>query len=184
MDQIMDIIKKRKSIRAYLDAPLIESVLNNILEAAKNAPTARNAQQLEYKIITNKILIKKLSDRIMAVMQKEMAAMPNRPPMPPMPPRPHMFYAAPLLIIIAGPKDNGWIDADAALGVENIMLYATSLGLGSCFIGMARLLEKDPEMMKELHISDNQKIAAAVVVGYPDENPAPKEKVLKAEFFK
>jgi nitroreductase len=184
MDQMMDIIKKRMSIRAYQDKSLPENVLNSIMEAAKNAPTARNSQQLEYKIITNKVLSKKLSDRIMAVLQKEMAAMPNRPPAPPMPARPHMFYNAPLLIIIAGPKDNGWIDADAALGVNNIMLYATSLGLGSCFIGMARLLEKDPEMLKELHIADNQKIAASVVVGYPDEKPTPKEKTLKAEYFK
>jgi nitroreductase len=181
---IMDIIKKRMSIRAYQDKALPENILVSILEAARNAPTARNTQQLEYKVITNKALSQKLSDRIMAVLQKEMAANPNRPPMPPMPARPHLFYNAPLLIIIAGPKENGWIDSDAALAVENIMLYATSLDLGSCFIGMARLLEKDPEMMKELHITDNQKLSAAVVVGYPNEKPAPKEKNLKAEYFK
>jgi nitroreductase len=184
MELFMDIIKKRMSIRAYQEKALPDNILNSILEAAKNAPTARNTQQLEYKVITNRELTKKLSDRILVVLQKEMAAMPNRPPMPPMPARPNLFYNAPLLIIITGPKDNGWIDSDAALAVQNIMLYATSLDLGSCFIGMARLLEKDAEMLKELHIADNQKIAASVVVGYPDEKPAPKEKTLKVEFFK
>ncbi len=181
MDAMLDIIKNRVSVRAYQERPLPQDILNSILEAAKNAPTARNAQQLEYKVITNRDLSKQLSDRIIAILQKEMAAAPNRPPMPA---RPHVFYNAPLLIIITGPRDNGWIDADAALGVQNMMLYATSIGLGSCFIGMARLLEKDPEMLKRLHIADNQKIAAAVVIGYPDEKPAPKEKTLKAEFFK
>ena len=184
MDQMMDIIKKRMSIRAYLDKPLPDKTIEAIMEAAKNAPTARNAQQLEFKVITNKALSKKLSDHIMATLQKEMAAMPNRPPAPPMPARPHLFYNAPLLIIVFGPKENGWIDSDAALAVQNIMLYATSINLGSCFIGMARLLEKDPEMLKELHIADSHKIAACVVVGYPNENPAPKEKTLKAEYFK
>ncbi|HSW57515.1 MAG TPA: nitroreductase family protein [Dehalococcoidales bacterium] len=183
MNSVMDAIKKRISIRAYQEKPLPEDVITSLLEAARYAPTARNAQQLEYKVITSQALSKKLSDRIMAALHKEIAAMPVPPTMPPPPPRPHIFYFAPLVIIIAGPKDNLWIDSDAALGVQNIMLYAASIGLGSCFIGMARLLEKDSEMLGELRIKDDQRIAACVVVGYPDEKPAPKEKKLKAEYF-
>jgi nitroreductase len=184
MDLMMDIIKKRISIRSYLDQALPQAVIDSIMEAAKNAPTGRNAQQLEFKVITNQSLSQKLSDNVMLALQKEMAALPKRPPGPPPPARPHLFYAAPLLIIVTGPKDNPWIESDAALAVQNIMLYAASINLGSCFIGMAKLIEKDPAMLKELHIADNFKIAAAVIVGYPNEKPAPKEKFLKAEYFK
>jgi nitroreductase len=181
MDSIMDIIKKRISTRAYKDQPLSGEVIHSILEAARYAPTARNLQQLEYKVITNKDLIKKLSDGIAAVLRQEHASFPARPGYPA---RPNFFYNAPLVIIITGPKNNTWIYSDAALAVQNIMLYATSIGLGTCFIGMARLIEKDNELLKQLHISEDSIIAAAVICGYADEKPAEKEKKMNAEFFK
>lgn len=187
MEQIMDIIKRRISIRAYKDKPLPQETIESILEAARYAPSARNLQQLEYKVITNKALAQKMSASIGATLKKEMASMtprPGMPPPPPMPVRPHFFYNAPLVIIVTGPKDNAWIETDAALAVQNIMLYATSINLGSCFIGMARLLEKDEEILRELHITDDRKIAAAVICGYADEKPAVKEKKIMTEFFK
>jgi nitroreductase len=177
MEQLLDIIKKRMSIRAYKDQPLSEGTINSILETAKNAPTARNLQQLEYKVITNKALIKKCSDGISAALKQEN---PNMQ----MPPNASFFYSAPLLIIITGPADNQWIYSDAGLAIQNIMLYATSLDLGSCFIGMARYLDKDKGLLKELHIADGKKIAGTVICGYPNEKPASKEKKLVAEYFK
>jgi nitroreductase len=175
--ELIDIIKKRMSIRAYKDQPLSEETIKSILEAAKNAPTARNLQQLEYKVITNKALIKKLSDGIAAAVKQEN---PNMQ----MPPNPSFFYNAPLLIIITGPAENQWIYSDAGLAIQNVMLYATSLNLGSCFIGMARYLERNKDLLKEIHIADGKKIAGTVICGYPNENPASKEKKLVAEYFK
>jgi nitroreductase len=181
MDNIMEIIKKRRSIRAYKAQPLSEDVIHSILDAARYAPSARNLQQLEYKVITNMDLIKKLSDGIAAALKRDSASFPARPNMPV---RPNFFYNAPLLIIIIGPKENQWIASDAALAVQNIMLYATSIGLGTCFIGMARYIEKDKQLVKELHISEDSRIAAAVICGYADENPAEKQKKMNAEFYK
>ncbi len=63
------------------------------------------------------------------------------------------------------------------------MLYATSIDLGSCFIGMAKLLERDKNLLKALHIADDRNIVAAVICGYADEKPEPREKKLNAEFF-
>ena len=176
MEQILDIIKRRASIRAYLDKPLPEDIVNSIMEAARYTPTARNMQELEYKVITNKALIQKASDTIAAAMTAQ-----GRPVQPRH--KPSFFYGAPLLIIIAGPRDNYWVNTDAALAVQSIMLYATSLNLGSCFIGMARLIENDPKMIEELHIAADMRIAAAVICGYPNEKPAPVEKNLNVEFF-
>ena len=179
MDNLMEIIKKRKSIRSYKDDPLPTDVVAAILEAGKYAPTARNLQLLEYKVITSKSLIDKLSEGITAVLKKEAPSMKSPPIL-----RPNFFYNAPLLILITGPRDNYWSMADAALAVQNIMLYATSIGLGSCFIGMARLIEKDTNLLKELHMSEDRMIAAAVICGYANEEPEPKEKRLTAEYFK
>lgn len=178
METIMDIIKKRKSIRVYQDKPLPKKIVNSILEAAKYAPTARNMQELEYKVITSKALMAKLSQGILAAIQKE--GMPLKGPPGA---RPDFFHSAPLLIIITAPKDNFWALTDAALAVQNIMLYAVSVNLGSCFIGMAKLIERDRSSLKELHIADNMNIVAAVICGYPDEDPESREKKQKAEFF-
>jgi nitroreductase len=176
MDQIIDVIKRRRSIRAYETRSLPRETVISILEAAKYAPTARNLQQLEYKVITNKDLIKKISDRITVIVKREHPSFKMRD-------QHDFFYDAPLLIIITGPKDNAWIYSDAALAVQNIMLYATSIGLGTCFIGMARFIEKDEGLMHELNISNDRKIAAAVICGYPNEKPAEKERKLTVEFF-
>jgi len=179
METIMDIIKKRRSIRVYKDKLLPKAVIKSVLEAAKYAPTARNAQELEYKVITSKALTAKLSDGILAAVQKE--GMPLKEPPGG---KPDFFHGAPLLIVITAPKDNFWALTDAALAVQNIMLYCTSVNLGSCFIGMAQFIERDKKSLKALNIPDNTHIVAAVICGYPDEDPAPREKTQKAEFFK
>jgi len=177
MNQIMNTIKKRRSIRKYKDKPLSKETINSILESAKHAPTARNLQQLEYTVITNKHLIKKLSNKIITILKKKYPSIGVRDKEDP------MFYNAPLLIIITGPEKNRWIYSDAALAVQNIMLYATSIDLGTCFIGMARHLEEDRGILEELKISEDRKIAAAVICGYPDEQPPEKKKRMSVEFF-
>lgn len=179
MKTVLDVIKARKSIRSYQDKALPDDIVKDILEAAKNAPTARNMQELEYKVITSKALIAKLSEGIAAAMQSE--GMPLKGPPGD---KPNFFYGAPLLVIITAPKDNAWVTVDAGLAAQNIMLYATSIDLGSVFIGMAKLIEKDEGMLKPLNIKDDMTIVAAVICGYPAENPEPKVKNLKAEFFK
>ena len=178
MKTLMEVIKARKSIRAYQDKPLPKKVVKDILEAAKYAPTARNLQQLEYKVITSKTLINKLSAGIAAALQKEGMPMKGPPGG-----RHDFFHGAPLLIIITAPKDNHFALSDSALAVQNVMLYATSIDLGSCFIGMARLIEKDKDLLKLINIADNMTIVAAVICGYPAEDPAPREKKQTAEFF-
>ncbi|MGD0780173.1 MAG: nitroreductase family protein [Dehalococcoidales bacterium] len=178
MKDLMEIIEARRSIRVYQDKALPKDVVKAILEAAKYAPTARNLQELEYKVITSKTLINKLSEGIAAALQKE--GMPLKGPPGA---KPDFFHGAPLLLIVTAPKDNYWASADAGLAAQNVMLYATSINLGSCFIGMAKLIERDKNLLKMLHIVDNMNIVAAVICGYPAENPAPREKKLTAEFF-
>jgi nitroreductase len=178
VESILEIIKKRVSVRAYQNKALPGKTIEAILEAARYAPSARNLQPLEYLVITNKGLIARLSDGIEAAV-KGQGMSPKGPPGR----RTGFFYGAPLLIIITGPKDNIWSASDAALAVQNIMLYATSIGLGSCFIGMARFIERDEALLRELHIPADRHIAAAVICGYPSEQPPAKEKRMKAEFF-
>ena len=178
MKTLMEIIKSRKSIRTYQDKPLPKEVVRDILEAAKYAPTARNMQELEYRVVTNKALMDKLSKGIADALQLEGLPLKGPPGA-----KPRFFYDAPLLIVVIAPKDNPWATTDAALAVQNILLYATSIDLGACFIGMAKFIEKDKELCKLVNIPDNMTIVAAVICGYPAEDPPPREKKQTAEFF-
>jgi nitroreductase len=175
MTSLIEIIRGRRSVRKYKDAPVEKKSVDLILEAARLSPTARNAQELRYKVITDRTLISQLSEETKNIIRKENPSFPLR--------EAPLFYDAPLLIIITGPKDNSWVETDAALAVQNIMLQATELGLGSCFIGMAKFMEKDRNIMDLARISDGQMIAAAVICGYPDEEPTEKEKKMDADFF-
>jgi nitroreductase len=181
METVMDIIKKRKSIRKYLDKPVPRDVLDKILEAAKNAPSARNMQPLEYRVVTSKSVMAKLTAGLEKIVPT--LGLPQPPAGPPPGEKPDFFRGGRVLILVTAPKDSVWAGAEAGLAVGNIMLYATSIGLGTCFIGMARELVRDKNLLDLLHIGAGRDIAAAVVLGYPDEDPPPKEKKLNVEFF-
>jgi nitroreductase len=178
VESILDIIKKRRSVRRYQDRALPRETIDAVLEAARYAPSARDLQPLEYRVITDKSLIARLSEGIAAAVAREGLPLKGPPGR-----KPDFFYGAPLLIIVTGPKDNRWCASDAALAVENIMLYAASIDLGSCFIGMARFIERDEALMNEIKIPAERGVVAAVICGYPAETPPAREKRLKAEFF-
>jgi nitroreductase len=175
MSNLIDIIKKRRSIRRYKDKALDTETIRLLLEAARLSPTARNMQELKYKVVTDKAIMGKLSDDIKSIIKRENPALTMR--------ETPLFYGAPLLIIITGPKDNVWVGTDAALAAQNIMLQATELGLGSCFIGMAKFMDKDKALMELVHLDDGQMIGAVVICGHSDEEPAEKEKKMDAEFL-
>jgi nitroreductase len=178
VNELMEIIKKRRSVRKYLDKPLPEKIVKEIMEAARYAPSAKNAQPLEYKVIKNKELMRRLSDCISEGLKGSSYSLKAPPNV-----RLNFFYNAPLLLIITAPKDNSFAVSDGAIAVDHMMLYTTSIGLGSCFIGMAKLIMKSPELLKELNIAEDRTIVAAVVCGYPDGWPEEKEKRQTAEFF-
>ncbi len=174
MNEVMETIKKRRSIRVYKDKPVPRDVIDSLLEAARYAPSARNLQQLEYKVVTNKQFISDISAAMNTAVKKENPSAEDKS---------DFFHEAPLVIIITAPKENKWSYHDAAIASENIMLYAASINLGTCFIGMARFIDKDGTIRRKLNISDGRMVAAAVVCGYADEIPPEKEKKIKAEFF-
>ena len=82
-----------------------------------------------------------------------------------------IFYQAPLLILFVGEKDNYWIEQDSVLSVQNMMLYAHSVGLGSCMIGRIRYLENRKDALEDLGVPENCRILTSVVFGYPEKVP-------------
>ena len=81
-----------------------------------------------------------------------------------------IFHNAPAVIFVTVPKTYEWAAIDIGMCCQNMMLAAISLGLDTCPIGFARLLEKSKEISL-LPMSDSEQIHLAVIVGYGDESP-------------
>ena len=73
------------------------------------------------------------------------------------------------MIIVANKKDYGNNQADCALALENMMLEANELDLGSCYINQLKWLNEDQEILSYLQSLD-ERVYGSLIVGYPDTN--------------
>ncbi|MFH0839520.1 MAG: nitroreductase family protein [Candidatus Omnitrophota bacterium] len=182
MNEIMANIKSRRSRRAFVDKPIPEEIIEDMLEAARYAPSALNKQPARFIVVSNKEMILRLSGiirsitekiarllpllsiiqlelrdpRVVAAIQKTLSGDGDT-----------VFYGAPLLILIAAEKKAGrYAVKDCSLAAENMMLYANSVGIGSCFIGRADMLAMSRHGRELLGLPPQYKIHAALVFGY------------------
>ena len=160
---ISEAIAKRKSVRAYLSKPVLKDDLAKIVEAGRWAP---NAGVFQISVIRNPELRQKINDRTFDGMihsdnevRKRRAAMPGFQPL----------FSAPVLILISGPTDAPFNAFNAALAAENMLLEATGLGLGSCYLfspSLALVGKNNRDLAQEAGIPDNYTFQGAVIVGY------------------
>ena len=125
---ILETILSRQSIRSYLDKPVPNDILEKIVEAGQWAP---NAGPFQISVIQNASLQKQINDQTREAMlqsgnpfAKKRVSLPGYQPL----------YGAPVLILFSAPADLPPAPFNAALAAENMILEATSLGLGSCFL--------------------------------------------------
>jgi len=175
MDTIFEIIKARRSIRKYLDKPLSKETIDKLIEAAKWAPSGMNHQPWGFIVVRDKALIQELSDRsipyIKELVEKDpkMARYKRRMRTENF----SIFYHAPCLIIILGKKSGFSCENDCAMAAQNIMLTAWSMNIGSCWIGMMRVLEKDEWFRKTFEVPENYTVIAPLAIGYFNPKDAP-----------
>jgi len=182
MNQTIEIIKTRRSVRSYQDRPVSREVLEEIIECARFAPTALGRQPWHFTVITDGGLIKEivgeikkkvklmlklkfilrflypdLTDKKFLSIAKERAySLEDR-----------IFYNAPVLIIVSTPKKSTHGLKDSFLAAQNIMLAAHSLGLGTCVIGFAEAINKSNKILKKLKLPTLHKVQATLILGYP-----------------
>lgn len=163
MNQTIDIIMNRFSCRAYTNEPVSNDALETIAKAAMAAPTAINRQAYRVVVIRDKSLIEKMDSQGMQILkaQEDQGTYERF-----MQRGGTLFYNAPVLIIL--PIKSG-TQTDLGIVAQNIVLAATSLGLGSCHCGMARLLfENDNrvEYEKLFGFPDGYTFGLAVLIGH------------------
>jgi FMN reductase [NAD(P)H] len=160
---VSEAIRKRKSVRAYLDKPVLEDDLEKIVEAGRWAP---NAGEFQISVIRNAGLRQRINDRAHdAMVHSEIEFLRQRVSLPGYQP----LYGAPLLILLSGPNQAPHSTANAALAAENIIFDATGLGLGSCYVVSPTLAlngEKNRDLAREAGIPDDYTLQCGVIVGY------------------
>ncbi len=160
---IAEAIEKRKSVRAYLDKLIIDEDLEKIIEAGRWAP---NAGAFQISVVRNASLRQRINDRAYdAMIRSKNKVLQHRASLPGYQP----LYGAPVLFLLSGPGDAPYSGVNTALAAENMILQASGLGLGSCYLISPRLAlngEANHDLAKEAGIPDNYTLQCGVVVGY------------------
>lgn len=155
MNQTIDTILKRRSIRSYQQKQISDEELDSVLQAALYAPSAMNQQSGKFVAVQNKEIMQKL------VELGKKAVNSDKSP----------FYGAPTVILVFAKKANIAPTCDASLALENMFLAAASLNLGSCWIHCVNSIFKTDEGKKlqlDMGISDEYMIVGSCILGYPE----------------
>jgi nitroreductase len=158
----------RRSVRAYEDKAVPEDVVQQILKAGAMAPSAMDAQPCRFVIIADRERLKEMSDYAKSKLGMFGPRFAKRVKMK----EDVIFYGAPLLVLIVAEKGT-WTDVDCALAAQNMMLRAYDLGIGSCFIGLAKSLRDNRDMLRSIGIDDSQELYCSLIFGYPKKWPEP-----------
>ncbi|NOZ28810.1 MAG: nitroreductase [Chloroflexi bacterium] len=164
--EFTELIARRYSVRAYKPDPVEEEKLQQVLEAARLAPTAANRQPFRLIVIHTsgrEAELKRIYDR-------------------------DWFVQAPLVICACAVPAEGWVrrdgkrytDVDVAIVMDHLVLAATNVGLGTCWIAAF-----DPDAAREvLGLPDDVEPIALTPLGYPADSPRPKERKPLSELVK
>lgn len=176
MNETIQTILSRKSIRAYTDEPVSDEDIATIVSCGLQAPTGMNRQPWHVTVVQNRALL----DRISAKNQEIMAASPDESTRKKAAVKNFdNFRSAPMAIIISGTNRETYTIADCANVTENMALAAHALGLGSCYIASFALSLNQPDgsaLKTELGIPDEYMPLFALCLGHAAEDPAPRKR--------
>jgi nitroreductase len=153
-----ELIRARYSVRAYKPDPVEEDKLQQVLEAARLAPTAANRQPFRIIVIHT------------AGREAELKRVYNR----------GWFVQAPLVLCACGIPAENWVrmdgknynDVDVTIAMDHLILAAADIGLGTCWIAAF-----DPAAAREvLNLPDGVEPVAFTPLGYPADGPRPKSR--------
>lgn len=150
---LKETVLKRRSIRKFSDELISDELINELLISAMAAPSARNQQPWEFYVIKNNEVLTKI---------RSVAK--------------NFDFNNTLSIVVCGNKersitqnDNDFWIQDCAAAVENILLSATSLGLGAVWCGLFPVLERSNAIKTIINVSDNIVPMALIQMGIPAE---------------
>ena len=197
MNPVIEAIKTRRSVRSYQTRPVAKDVIEAIIDAGNWAPTGNNRQRWRFVVVEDVAFRQKLIKAALPTWRRVLAGFIEKedgflreyftdffPRCLGWPPQSYedtlrqardmedgMYWGAPVVIFVIGTAGQ-----ECAMVCENMMLAATSLGLGSCIVGFGAQVTGDPEVVEALELEENERIYGPVVVGYSEIYPHPPKK--------
>ena len=178
LNEVLENIKSRRSVRAYTEQQVSAEDLNLILEAATYAPSGMNFQTWHFTAIQDAAVLTELNEKIKGAFAKSDDARLQE--------RGHSrtyccYYHAPALIIVSNEPTCWWASMDCACALQNIFLAAKSLGIGSCWINQLGQTCDDPDVrafLTQLGIPENHRVYGCAALGYAPADAPVKDKKL------
>jgi len=174
--EFRELLKKRRSVRNYTDREVPAETVEEIIRDSTMAPSSGNGQPWRLVVVRDKALIKRISDESKKNLVEALTADPAHPA------KKYeavlknegynVFYNAPCLVIILGPKNHHMTREDCSLFACYFMMAAAERGLGACWVNLGSYI-KDPELLETLGISGDLRIVAPIILGYPKSVPEP-----------
>ena len=176
MNEVIENIFSRRSIRKYLKEQITDEDLSIILKAGKYAPSGGNSQTWQFTVIQNKEKLSELNKYVRAAFEKlevdENTYKSIRSGKVVAKNEAYSFYyKAPTLIIVSNERDYGNAMADSACAIENMLLASNALNLGSCYINQITWFGDDKDLrnlLTEIGVPESHKICGSIIVGYGD----------------
>ena len=170
--EAMNVLLDRRSCKAYKPDSVPEAVLDEILEAAKYAPSGMGKQAPIILCVTNK----EMRDRIARLNAAVMGQGPDFDP----------FYGAPVVLVVLANKAIGTFVYDGSLAMGSLMHAAWDKGLGSCWIHRAKEVfasEEGKAILAELGVEGDYEGIGNCIIGYRDETVAYRDRLPRKENF-
>ncbi|CCI81087.1 nitroreductase family protein [Lactobacillus hominis] len=151
----MNAIFKRRAVREYTSEKIDDEKIQKLIDAFQAAPCAlHQTEVMELSVITDPELLKKIEDNTN-----------------------NSCYNAPLIFMINTKKDSQFGERDASAAAENVMVEAFELGLASVYVmGGVSVLNKFPEIQKELGMDDGYETSVLLPIGYPADDGKPEDR--------
>lgn len=153
---MLDLIKKRRSVRRYTDDPVSGEDVRTLLEAAMAAPSANNAQPWEFIVVEDEALRQQLAETH---------------------PWSGMCADAPVVFVICGHEERSahWVE-DTSAATENLLLAAAGLDLGAVWIGIYPRSGREEHVREALDLPSDLRVLCLVSMGHPAESKPPHTK--------
>lgn len=197
MDDILELIRTRRSIRKYKPDDVPDELINKILEAGRWAPSGENSQPWRFIVVRDREHIRQVGEtagwgsrrrftaesrtghmqwRFRKLLDPEEKAKAFKKLVSGEVSR--FLIQAPVVIIVCAKLDVWDVPYDSAAAIENMLLMAHSLGLGSCWVvAPVSDIRDDEKMMELFKVPHGFKIIATVAIGYPDETQGPRPRL-------
>jgi nitroreductase len=188
-DRLLELMRSRRSIRRFSDRAITREDIGRLIEAARWAPSNHNRQPWRFLVIEDKQKLNQLADAVRQGLSRKLKTLPeaaaayiselmhyatffsNAPVLLLVLHKQPVSVSAPLLAELKNPELVSGEPLSAAMAVQNLLLAAQALGLGTCVL-TGPLLAQDA-MEEHLDLPAGHDLTCFVAIGYPAESPPP-----------